>query len=105
MSEFTDSQGQMACTPRIRQLALTSGRSPAEMLRFVMRDGLHTVELSINENARADAEFAAGATAGHADVMRDALKVIFPSIGSTKNTQYDIIFSCQLSLQKSHCTG
>ena len=33
-------------------------------------------ELSIKENALADAEFVAGATAAHTDVMRDALNSI-----------------------------
>jgi len=76
MSEFIDSQGRMACTPRIRQLAHASGRSPADMLRFVNRDGFDAVELSIQENAHADAEFAAGANFAHADVMRDALNAM-----------------------------
>jgi predicted transcriptional regulator len=61
---------------RISRLAHASGRSPAAMLRFVLRDGFDAVELSIKENAQADAEFAAGATVGHADVMRDALNAV-----------------------------
>jgi len=78
MTEFTDSQNRMACTPRISQLAHASGHSPADMLRFVHRYGFDAVELSIQENAMADAEFAAGATVAHADVMRDALHVVRP---------------------------
>ena len=46
------------------------------MLRLVLRDGFDAVELSIKENAQADAEFAAGATVAHADVMRDAMNVV-----------------------------
>ena len=46
------------------------------MLRFVLRDGFDAVELSIKENAQADAEFAAGATVAHADVMSDALNAV-----------------------------
>ena len=46
------------------------------MLRFVLRDGFDAVELSIKENAPADAKFAAGATVAHADVMRDALHAV-----------------------------
>jgi predicted transcriptional regulator len=61
---------------RISRLAHASGRSPAAMLRFVLRDGFDAVELSIKENAQADAEFAAGATARHTDVMRDALTAV-----------------------------
>jgi predicted transcriptional regulator len=61
---------------RISRLAHASGRSPTVMLRFVLRDGFDAVELSINENAQADAEFAAGATVAHADVMRDALNAV-----------------------------
>ncbi len=58
---------------RISRLACASGRSPEALLRFVLRDGFEAVELSIQENAQADTEFAAGATVAHADVMRDAL--------------------------------
>jgi predicted transcriptional regulator len=61
---------------RISRLAHASGRSPAAMLRFVLRDGFDAVELSIKENAQADAEFAAGATVSHTDVMRDALNAV-----------------------------
>jgi predicted transcriptional regulator len=61
---------------KISRLAHASGRSPAAMLRFVLRDGFDAVELSIKENAQADAEFAAGATVSHADVMRDALNAV-----------------------------
>ena len=61
---------------RISRLAQASGRSPAAMLRFVLRDGFDAVELSIKENAQADAEFAAGATVTHSDVMRDALNAV-----------------------------
>lgn len=61
---------------RISRLAQASGRSPAAMLRFVLRDGFDAVELSIQENALADAQFAAGATVAHADVMRDALNAV-----------------------------
>ena len=61
---------------RISRLAHASGRSPAAMLRFVLRDGFDAVELSIEENALADAEFAVGATVAHTDVMRDALTAV-----------------------------
>ncbi|MES2949572.1 MAG: hypothetical protein V4858_13605 [Pseudomonadota bacterium] len=63
---------------RITRLAQASGRSPAATLRFgfVLRDGFDAVERSILENADADAEFAAGATAIHADVMVDAQKLV-----------------------------
>jgi predicted transcriptional regulator len=61
---------------RITRLALAAGRSPAATLRFVLRDGFDAVELSIQENAQADAEFATGATLEHTDVMRDAMQVV-----------------------------
>lgn len=67
MSKFTDS---------LCRLAHASERSPEELLRFVLRDGLEAVKLSIKENAQADAEFAAGAMVAHADVMRDALQEV-----------------------------
>jgi predicted transcriptional regulator len=72
----TEFQLPKVAQTRISRLALASGRSPAAILRFVLRDGFEAVELSIKENAQADAEFAAGATAAHADVMRDALKAV-----------------------------
>ena len=61
---------------RISRLAHASRRSPTAMLRFVLRDGFDAVERSIKENAQADAQFAAGATVAHADVMRDALNAV-----------------------------
>ena len=61
---------------RISRLAHTSGRSPAAMLRFVLRDGFDAVELNIKENAQADAQFAVGVTVAHAGVMRDALTAV-----------------------------
>ena len=61
---------------RINRLAQAAGRSPAVMLRFVLRDGFDAVETSIKDNAQADAQFAVGATVAHADVMRDALDAV-----------------------------
>jgi len=49
-------------------------------LRFVLRDGFDAVERSIQENASADAEFAAVATASHADVTADAQKRVLHSL-------------------------
>ena len=61
---------------RITRLAQAAGRSPAAMLRFVLRDGFEAVERSIQENAVADAHFAAGNIVSHADVMHDALAAV-----------------------------
>jgi len=61
---------------RINRLAQATGRSPATMLRFVLRDGFETVELSIKENAVADAQFASGASVTHNDVLREAREVL-----------------------------
>lgn len=69
----TEIQLPKVAQTRINRLALAAGRSPAAMLRFVLRDGFDAVELSIKENSQADEQFAAGATVSHADVMRDAL--------------------------------
>lgn len=57
---------------RIAKLAQASGRSAAATLRFVLRDGFDAVEYGIRENAQADAEFAAGATVVHSDLMAQA---------------------------------
>ena len=61
---------------RIAKLAQASGRSAAATLRFVLRDGFDAVERSIHENVQADAEFAAGTTVAHADVMAEARKLV-----------------------------
>ena len=70
---------------RISRLAQAAGRSPATMLRFVLRDGFEAVETSIQENAQADAQFAAGATVAHTDVMRDALGAVHAAKPATKH--------------------
>ena len=72
----TDIQLPKVTQNRIARLAQAAGRTPAATLRFVLRDGFDAVERSIQENASADAEFAAGATATHTDVMADAQKLV-----------------------------
>jgi predicted transcriptional regulator len=72
----TDIQLPKVTQNRIARLAQASGRTPAATLRFVLRDGFDAVERSIQENANADAEFGAGATATHTDVMADAQKLV-----------------------------
>lgn len=72
----TEIQLPKVAQAKINRLALAAGRSPAAMLRFVLRDGFDAVETSIKENAQADVQFAAGDTAAHAGVMRDALQVV-----------------------------
>ena len=57
---------------RINRLAQATGRSPATMLRFVLKDGFEAVERSIQENAVADAQFASGSSETHNEVMREA---------------------------------
>jgi predicted transcriptional regulator len=61
---------------RIDKLALVAGRSPAAMLRFVLRDGFDAVEQSIRENDIADAQFESGTSHAHDDVMADAQKLL-----------------------------
>lgn len=72
----TDIQLTKLAQTRINRLAQAAGRSPASMLRFVLRDGFEAVENSIKENAIADAEFEAGNFVTHADVMRDASHIV-----------------------------
>ena len=61
---------------RINRLAQATGRSPATMLRFVLRDGFEAVERSIKENTVADTQFASGASVTHNDVLREAREVL-----------------------------
>jgi DNA-binding MurR/RpiR family transcriptional regulator len=61
---------------RINRLAQATGRSPATMLRFVLKDGFEAVERSIQENAVADAQFASGSSESHNDVLREAREVL-----------------------------
>ena len=61
---------------RINRLAQATGRSPATMLRFVLKDGFEAVERSIQENAVADAQFASGSSEPHNEVMREAREVL-----------------------------
>lgn len=72
----SDIQLSKAAQTKISRLAQAAGRSPAAMLRFVLKDGFDAVELSIRENAQADEQFANGSTVSHADVMRDALTAV-----------------------------
>lgn len=81
---ITEIQLPKVAQTRINRLAHASGRSPAAMLRFVLRDGFDVVELGIKENALADAQFAAGHTATHAQVMRDALHAVHEAKHKTK---------------------
>jgi predicted transcriptional regulator len=81
---ITDIQLPKVTQNRIARLAQASGRSPAAILRFVLRDGFDAVERSIQENANADAEFAAGSTATHADVMAEAQKLVRQAKRSTR---------------------
>ena len=61
---------------KIYRLAQAAGRSPAAMLRLVLRDGFEAVELSIKENTLADKQFGRGETVAHGDVMRDAQNAV-----------------------------
>ena len=58
-----------------RQPGSPAARQPGSHARL-LRDGFDVVEISIKENALADEQFAAGNTATHAQVMRDALRAI-----------------------------
>ncbi len=68
----TDIQLPKTTQLKIARLAQMTGRTPNAMLRFVLRDGLQAVELSVLENALADQEFAAGQVVPHDTVMQKA---------------------------------
>ena len=61
---------------KIIRLAQATGRSPADLMRFVLRDGLDAIETGIKENAIADKQFANGLYVSNAQVMHDALKAL-----------------------------
>ncbi len=61
---------------KINRLALAAGRSPADLMQFVLRDGLDAIETSVKENAIADKQFANGLYVSNAQVMHDALKAL-----------------------------
>jgi predicted transcriptional regulator len=61
---------------RLVRLARIARRTPRAMLRFVLRDGFDVCESDVHENAAADAEFAAGESYSHKEVMRRARAVI-----------------------------
>lgn len=70
----------LALTPaqqrRLERLAREAGRTPQSMLRFVLRDGFDTCEEDVRESLAADAEFAAGRSYPHADVMARGKAII-----------------------------
>ena len=61
---------------RLERLAREAGRSPAAMLRFVLRDGFGACEEDVRENGAADAAFAAGRGVSHGAAMKRARSAI-----------------------------
>jgi len=61
---------------RLVRLARNARRTPQAMLRFVLRDGFDVCEEDVRESVAADAEFSAGKSVTHKEVMRRARAVI-----------------------------
>jgi len=61
---------------RLEQLAKLGERTPASMLKFVLRDGFDECELCIQENIEAEQGFARGESVDHADVMESAKRML-----------------------------
>ena len=61
---------------RLERLAALAGRSPKSLLKFVLRDGFDAVEEDIHESLAAMRDIELHGTVPHAEVMRNAKKII-----------------------------
>lgn len=61
---------------RLEKLARASGRSPAQALKFVLRDGFDYCEWQVRESVAADAEAKRLGTIPNEVVMREARAMI-----------------------------
>jgi hypothetical protein len=61
---------------RLEKLARDAGRTPAQALRFVLRDGFDFCEWELRESLAADADSAHRASVPHHEVQRRARAVI-----------------------------
>lgn len=70
----------LALTPaqqrRIAKLAELAGRTPAAMLRFVLRDGLEATEQDVRETVEADKDIDRNGAIPHRDVMAQARSTV-----------------------------
>ena len=61
---------------RIERLARDAGRSTAQMLKFVLRDGFEYCEWQVRESLASDVEAKRLGTTPHETVMREARELI-----------------------------
>lgn len=70
----------LALTPaqqrRIGRLAHDAGRTPQQMMRFVLRDGLDFCEWAVRESLAADADVERRGAASNDEAMRRAREVV-----------------------------
>jgi hypothetical protein len=70
----------LALTPvqqrRLEKLAQEAGRTPAEVLKFVLRDGFDFCEWEVRETRAADEDAKRKGTIPHERVQRDAQRII-----------------------------
>ena len=70
----------LALTPvqqrRLEKLAQEAGRKPAEVLKFVLRDGFDYCEWEVRETRAADEDVKRKGTIPHERVQRDAQRTI-----------------------------
>lgn len=59
---------------RLNRLATSAGRTPQEMLRFVLRDGFAACEEDVATSLLAEREIEQGERVAHVDVMQAAKK-------------------------------
>ena len=69
---------------RIEKLAVDAGRTPREMLKFVLRDGLEYTEASVRDVRQSIAELDARQGISRATVTQEARKVIGQRGGGKK---------------------
>lgn len=61
---------------RLEKLARDAGRTPAQTLKFVLRDGFDYCEWQVRESNAAEAEAKHAGTISHGTVMREARAMI-----------------------------
>jgi len=70
----------LALTPseqrRLEKLAKEAGRTPAQILKFVLRDGFDFCEWEVRESRAADESFKRHGAIPHAEVMRQGRAII-----------------------------
>ena len=69
---------------RLERLAALAGRSPKALLKSVLRDGLDAVDEGIHESLAAVRDIELNGTVPHAEVMRNARKIVEAARGGTQ---------------------